>query len=75
MSAYRRHKILATLVDSGVMKRTEIISYLDFFINQRQYQSKYERAIAKWEDDKEFISEYGIGTYAKFGVNAIYRRY
>lgn len=33
-----------------------------------------ERAISKWEDDREFVEEYKSGEYTKYGVNAIYRR-
>ena len=34
-----------------------------------------EKAIDKWEDDKEFVLEYNKGSYAKFGVKGIYRPY
>lgn len=36
--------------------------------------SNMERAIAKWESDREFVEEYKIGQYAQYGVNAIYKR-
>lgn len=72
LSDTRRQKILAVLVDNGILSRTEIIGYLDFFINQRQYQSKYEIALSKWERDREFIEEYRRGDYETFGVYGIY---
>lgn len=71
----RRQKILALLVDNKVLTRSEIISYLDFFINQRKHQYRYEKAIDKWESDREFISEYKSGVYSQYGVKAIYRKY
>lgn len=70
----RRHKILAVIIDNKIMSKGEIISYLDFFINQRSGMSNMERAIAKWESDREFVEEYKIGQYAQYGVNAIYKR-
>ena len=75
LSSFVRKKILALLVDNGVMTRNDIISYLDFFINQRKDQSKYEKAIEKWESDREFISEYRHGDYTKIGIKGLYRRY
>lgn len=70
----RRQKILAIMVDKHVLSRSEIISYLDFFINQRMFQSKFELAVSKWEADRNFISQYRVGEYSQYGVNAIYRR-
>lgn len=75
LSDARRRKILAVLVDNEILTRSDIIGYLDFFINQRQYQHKYEKAIAKWESDREFISGYKSGSYTQYGVRGIYRQY
>lgn len=74
LSASRRQKILAVMIDNRVLSKSEIISYLDFFISQRQYQSKFELAVSKWEMDRDFVEEYRVGEYTQFGVNAIYRR-
>lgn len=74
LSSSRRQKILAVLIDKRILGKSEIISYLDFFISQRQTQSKYQIAISKWEADREFVENYRIGEYHQYGVNAIYRR-
>ena len=74
LSATKRQKILAVMIDNDVLTKSEIISYLDFFISQRQHQSKFSIAVSKWEADREFVEEYRIGEYTQFGVNAIYRR-
>ena len=74
LSSTKRQKILAVIIDNHILSKSEIISYLDFFISQRQYQSKFELAVSKWEADREFVEEYRIGEYTQFGVNAIYRR-
>lgn len=75
LSATKRQKILAVIIDNKILTKSEVISYLDFFIRQRQYQSKYEIAISKWEADRDFVREYKIGEYTQFGVNAIYRKH
>lgn len=74
LSSTKRQKILAVIIDNHILSKSEVISYLDFFISQRQYQSKFELAVSKWEADREFVEEYRIGEYTQFGVNAIYRR-
>lgn len=75
LSSARRKKILAVLVDNDVLTKSEIISYLDFFINQRKHQNRFEKAIEKWESDKEFIEEYKNGSYKQYGVKGIFRKY
>ena len=62
------------MIDKKILRKSEIVSYLDFFISQRQTQSKYQVAISKWEADREFVENYRIGEYHLYGVNAIYRR-
>lgn len=74
LTSARRQKILAVMIDNKIITKSAIISYLDFFIRQRKYQSKYELAVSKWEEDREFVREYHVGQYTQYGVNAIYRR-
>ena len=75
LTSARRRKILALLIDNKILTRSDIISYLDFFVNQRKYQHKFEKAIEKWESDREFISEYRAGDYTQYGVGGIYRKF
>lgn len=67
-----RHKILANLIDNHIMTKNEIISYLDFFISQHT-SSIYQMAVGKWEIDREFVRDYNIGRYTKYGVGGIKR--
>ena len=75
LSMTRRHKILALIIDNKIMTKSEILSYLDFFISQKQSQHKYEKAIEKWNKDSDFVSEYKAGTYTTVGVKGIHRKY
>lgn len=74
LSATRRQKILAVIIDNKVLSKNEIISYLDFFIWQHGRRSNMEFAVAKWENDRDFVEHYRIGEYTQYGVNAIHRR-
>lgn len=69
-----RHKILAVLIDNRIVTKADIISYLDFFINQRANIKNMETAISKWEADRDFVNGYRIGEYAAYGVAGLSRR-
>ena len=69
-----RRKILALLVDNEILTRTDIIGYLDFFINQRKNMNNMKVAIEKWKSDREFISQYKTDKQAQYGIRSIYRK-
>ena len=66
-----RRRLLEILVDNKVLTRSEIISYLDFFIKQRKGMKKYEEAIDKWESDRKFISGYKTGNFQQVRIGGI----
>lgn len=74
LTSVARQKILAVIIDNKIMAKSEIISYLNFFVSQRNAIPNMEIAISKWESDREFVENYRIGEYSQFGVSAIYRR-
>lgn len=63
MTDARRQKLLATLVDRKIMTRNEIVSYIDFFINQKKLNPIYTNAVSKWSRDRSFIGHYKSGVY------------
>ena len=71
LTVAQRQKILSEIVDYEILTPSEIVSYLDFFINQRKSQSKYEIAISKWVKDKQFISSYGYEDARSVKVRSI----
>ena len=72
LSPARRQKILAVLIDNKILTKNDIISYLDFFISQKKSNHKFEKAISKWQNDREFVAEYKIGMFKMIDVNGIY---
>ncbi len=71
LSINTRQMILSLLIDNGIMTKSEIISYLDFFINQRKGQPKYEIAIEKWHEDLDFIRHYKSGYYKHYKIGLV----
>ena len=69
----QRKKLLALLIDSEIISKAGVLSYLNLFINQNKTQDSKEKAVAKWEEDREFISEYNVGSYTQYGVGRLFR--
>ena len=74
LSAERRQKILAVLMDNEIVPKSQIISLLDFFISQRQNRKYMEAAIDKWSEDREFVEDYNPGTYTRVHIRSMQRR-
>ena len=75
LSSSRRQKILAVLIDNEVLTKNDIIGYLDFFISQKKSNHIFEKAISKWQDDREFVAEYKMGSYKEYFINGIHYKY
>lgn len=73
LSESARHDILARIVDNNILTRTEIVSYLKFFIRLRENSNSFYFAVKKWNNDIEFISNYKVGKYRTQEVGSITR--
>ena len=71
LSASRRQKILAVLIDNGFVSKSHIISLLDFFIAQRSGIERMSSAVDKWTANREFVEEYNPGTYTRISVREL----
>ena len=77
LPAKQRRIILASIVDNGMLKRNEVVSYLDCFINQRRKQKnkdgslKYKDAMDKWRADRTWINQYKLGSYKEVIIESI----
>ena len=73
----QRRGILAAIVDNDVLKRNEVVSYLDYFINQRKGQKnkdgslRYKDAMDKWRLDRAWINNYKLGSYKEVRISSI----
>lgn len=70
LSSERRKRILQILVDNSIMTKSEIISYLKFFILQRKNNSSMKMAVEKWNSDKVFIENYKLGSLQNYYVGS-----
>ncbi len=71
LSALQRRTILEYVVDSHLLSKDRVISYLKFFIDF--HKNDYD-AINSWKSDIDYISKYEIGSARHVRVNEIIRR-
>lgn len=69
----QRHMILASILDNKVFSKNEIISYLNFFISQKQSQENMQLAIAKWKKDRLFVENYNLGKYTEMEIKTVHQ--
>ena len=53
-----RHKILEYVMESGLMKKREILYLLGEFIKSRESQSNMQLAVSKWKADRDWLRGY-----------------
>ena len=68
-----RKKLLCMIIDNGILRSSEVISYLDWFIRTRDGQSTLRNAVEKWQSDLDFIREKYSGSWDQYRVSGIRR--
>ena len=58
LSTKQRHIIIASLVESGIMTRTQIIDHLTSLINRGEKIESWKRAVDKWKQDRYYTQDY-----------------
>ena len=71
LSKKERHKLLAFLIDNGVMDKYEIIGYLEMFINTNGQKTGMERAVAKWENDAKYVRQYNMDKQDTYQIDSV----
>lgn len=72
ISDKKRQDILKFIIDNKILSKNEVISYLNFFISQKQGISNMGQAISKWKKDREFIEKYHIEKYEEVEIKSIH---
>lgn len=58
LSDKQRHMLLALVVESGILTRSQIVSHLDTLIERGSKITQWKDATQKWRQDRHFVSEY-----------------
>lgn len=73
----QRRNILAAMVDFEVLTKSEIDSYLSFYIKSKNGQRnadgtlRYGAAIEKWESDRKWLNSYKTGAFKEIPAKRI----
>ena len=77
LPAVQRRNILAAIVDYEVLTKNDIISYLEYFINNSKNQRnkdgslRFAVALSRWREDKDWISSYKMGSFKEVAIKRI----
>ena len=58
LSSIERQDILLKALNKNLFEINDLLSFLNWLIQTRQSQPKYEMAVAKWKEDMEFVKNY-----------------
>lgn len=73
LSKETRHYIITKILEKGIMSKSEIIRYLEYFININGRRKGNSIAVAKWKDDLNFTLSYRIDTQERYRISEIKR--
>ncbi len=71
LSKVTRQRLLGLLIDYDICPKTQIISYLELFINQRRNMHNMGNAISKWQEDRRFVMDYKKGEAREVWIRAL----
>lgn len=58
LSEVERHKILEYIMESGLLKKNEILFRLNEFIKAKESMPNMELAVSKWKNDRDWLRGY-----------------
>lgn len=53
-----RHKIIEYVIESGLMKKSEVLYLLNYFIESRELMQSMEVPVSRWKADREWLRGY-----------------
>lgn len=66
-----RQYIISQIINNKILKKNEIIRYLEHFINRNGQKSSNVFALKKWEKDLDFTLNYKISSQNKYKLKTI----
>ena len=66
-----RHALLENIIYNGILSKTDIIQYLEHFINFNGSQEQMFSAVKKWENDLAFIRKFDMEKHPIVSITEI----
>ena len=70
-----RRQVLKRILDSGILKRSEVINHLEWLIHTRAGMPHMDNAVAEWKTDLQFVSAYNVDRQRKVWVDEFRAKY
>lgn len=71
LSEAARHAIIVSVIESGIMKKHEVIKLIQYLIELNHSKKTHQDAIQKWENDLDFTLAYNTDRQKKFQLHTI----
>lgn len=71
LTTNERHEILRYLIDSKILSKPDIISYLNFFIRRNGKRENMQEAVRRWNQDVEWVRDYQINRQRHYEISNI----
>lgn len=70
-SRYDRQYILSKVIEKGALLKSEVVRYLEYFINMNGRRTGNEIALSKWKQDLEFVLQYKMSEQDEYEIKHI----
>ena len=71
LSDASRHSIIASVIESGIMQKHEVIYLIHYLIELNKSKKTHKFAIQKWSDDLDFTLNYNSEYQKKYALHSI----
>ena len=71
LSKNERRYIISKIIDKGVLKKSEVVRYLEHFINRNGQRKNNEIALKKWEEDLDFTLNYKMSEQSEYVIKRL----
>lgn len=75
ISKEQRHIILASILESNIMTKRDIINHITTLIDRGSKISSWKNATQKWKDDREYVNNYQNGDLSKVIIDNVILKY
>ena len=74
LSTNERRKVIDTVINNGIMNKSDVLSLLNFLASSRKNQYNMQNAVSKWESDIKYTRELNIDDVRRVKVGAFRKK-
>lgn len=70
-SRTERQYIISKVIEKGILRKSEVVRYLEYFINRNGQKSSNALALEKWKEDLDFTLKFKMSEQAEYQIKHI----